>query len=119
GGWADGYSDAVLRMAASFDAPCKALIGPWSHAFPDESVPGPSIGFLQECLRWWDQHLKGIDTGIMDEPRCRLWMQEPVAPAARHPERPGRWVAEEEWPSPRIEELVWGLAERTLIASAG
>ena len=27
-------------------------------------------------------------------------MQEPVAPAARHAERPGRWVAEERWPSP-------------------
>ena len=111
GGWADGYSDAVLRLAASLDAPCKALAGPWSHAFPDDSVPGPSIGFLQECLRWWDQHLKGVDTGIMDEPAFRVWMQEPVAPAVRHAERPGRWVAEERWPSERIEERRLPLGE--------
>ena len=31
-------------------------------------MPGPAIGYLQECLRWWDYWLKGIETGIMDEP---------------------------------------------------
>ena len=64
GGWADGYSEAVLRLLAGLEAPCKGLLGPWSHAFPDEVEPGPAIGFLQECLRWWDRWLKGEDTGI-------------------------------------------------------
>ena len=104
GGWADGYSEAVLRLVAGLRAPAKGLLGPWSHAFPDDVEPGPAIGFLQECLRWWDQWLKGEDTGIADEPILRVWMQEPVAPAARHRERPGRWVAERSWPSPEIEE---------------
>ena len=40
------------------------------------ATPGPAIGFLQEALRWWDQWLKGIDTGIMDEPQYRLWLEE-------------------------------------------
>ena len=35
---------------------------------PYEGVPGPAIGFLQEAVRWWDQWLKGIDSGIMDGP---------------------------------------------------
>ena len=74
---------------AGLGAPSKGLIGPWSHAFPDEVEPGPAIGFLQECLRWWDRWLKGEDTGIEDEPLLRAWMQEPVAPAPRHAERPG------------------------------
>ena len=104
GGWADGYSEAVLRLVAGLGAPSKGLIGPWSHSFPDEVEPGPAIGFLQECLRWWDQWLKGEDTGITHEPLLRVWMQEPVAPAARHVERAGRWVAEEAWPSSDIEE---------------
>jgi uncharacterized protein len=104
GGWADGYSEAVLRLLAGLRAPSKGLLGPWSHAFPDEVVPGPAIGFLRECLRWWDRWLKGEETGIMDEPALRVWMQEPVAPAGRHVERPGRWVAEEAWPSPRTRE---------------
>ena len=66
--------------------------------WPEIGRPGPEIGFLQECVRWWDEHLKGRDTGIMDEPMLRAWMQEPVAPAPDYDERPGRWVAEAAWP---------------------
>ena len=108
GGWADGYSDAAPRLVAGLGAPSKGLIGPWSHDFPDVVQPGPAIGFLQECLRWWDTWLKGEETGMADEPALRAWMQEPVAPGPRHRERPGRWVAELTWPSPQIEERpVW------------
>jgi putative CocE/NonD family hydrolase len=114
GGWADGYTEAVFRLVAGLGAPSKGLIGPWSHAFPDEVEPGPTIGFLQECLRWWDRWLKDEDTGIDDEPRLRVWMQEPVAPAPRHVERPGRWVAEEAWPSARMEERRLWLADGVL-----
>ncbi|MEA2365231.1 MAG: uncharacterized protein QOI32_743 [Thermoleophilaceae bacterium] len=114
GGWDDGYSEAVLRLVAGLGAPSKGLLGPWSHAFPDEVRPGPAIGFLQECLRWWDRWLKDEDTGIDEEPALRVWMQEPVAPAPFHPERPGRWVAEESWPSPAIGERRLWLADGTL-----
>lgn len=119
GGWADGYSEAVLRLLAGLEAPCKGLLGPWSHAFPDDVEPGPAIGFLQECLRWWDRWLKGEDTGIDDEPPLRVWMQEPVVPAARLVERPGRWVAEPGWPSPDIEERRLCLGDRTLDSAPG
>ena len=115
GGWADGYSEAVLRIVAGMGSErAKGLLGPWSHAFPDEVEPGPAIGFLQECLRFWDHTLKGEDTGVMDEPALRVWMQDPVAPAARHVERPGRWVAERSWPSPEIEERRVGLGEERM-----
>ena len=63
GGWADGYSEAVFRLVKGLGPPSKGLLGPWSHAFPDDVEPGPAIGFLQECLRWWDRWLKGVDTG--------------------------------------------------------
>ena len=79
-------------------ARARALVGPWGHMWPEIGRPGPEIGFLQECVRWWDEHLKGRDTGIMDEPMLRAWMQEPVAPAPDYDERPGRWVAEAAWP---------------------
>ena len=71
--------------------------------------PGPAIGFLQECLRWWDHWLKDVDTGVMDEPMLRAWMQEPVRPAGPHAERPGRWVAEGAWPSPGVAAAEWTL----------
>ena len=102
GGWSDGYSNAIPRLIEGLPGPRKGLIGPWSHAFPYDGAPGPAIGFLQECRRWFDHWLKGIDTGIMDEPALRIWMQEPVAPAAHHTERPGRWIAEPAWPPPSV-----------------
>jgi putative CocE/NonD family hydrolase len=111
GGWVDGYTNAVLRLLEGLPGPRKGLIGPWGHCWPEEASPGPSIGFLQECLRWWDHWLKGIDTGIMDEPMLRVWMQGWAEPRASHEERRGRWVAEEAWPSPHIETLRFSLGE--------
>ena len=102
GGWADGYSNSVFRVLANARSPVKGLVGPWGHKYPNFAKPGPQIGFLQECLRWWDHWLKGIDTGIMDEPKLRVWMQDSIEPKPYYEERPGRWVAEENWPSPRI-----------------
>jgi uncharacterized protein len=102
GGWADGYPSAILRFLAGYAGPRKGLIGPWGHLYPHDGLPGPAIGFLQEALRWWDHWLKGIDTGIMDEPMLRVWMHDAVPPRPSYEERPGRWVAETAWPSPDI-----------------
>jgi len=94
GGWADPYSNAIQRMLSGLSCPRKGLIGPWSHEYPQRALPGPQIGFTQECLRWWDYWLKGSETGIMEEPMLRAWMPESVAPKTHHEFRPGRWVAE-------------------------
>jgi uncharacterized protein len=102
GGFADGYTNAVPRLLAELSVPRKGLVGPWAHAFPDDALPGPSIGFLQETLRWWDHWLKGIDTGLMYEPMLRVWMQDSVEPRPSCAVRPGRWVAEPTWPSNRL-----------------
>src|SRR5690606_18586536 len=77
------------------------------------------IGFLQEAVRWWDHWLKGIDSGLMDEPPFRVWMQESVDPKPYYEERPGRWVAEPSWPSPRIEKRRYHLAPGRLDPGAG
>jgi predicted acyl esterase len=115
GGWADGYSNAIPRLLAGLKAPRKGLIGPWAHKYPHFATPGPRIGFLQQCLRWWDHWLKGIDTGIMAEPMYRVWMPESVPPTAQHDERPGRWVAEPAWPSPNIAPQDLALAPGRLL----
>jgi uncharacterized protein len=104
GGWADGYRSAVLRMLEHLRCPRKGLIGPWSHHFPNDDIPpGPAIGFLQECVRWWDHWLKGEPTGIMDEPMLRSWIQEPVEPRPSYRQRPGQWVCDPSWPSANVE----------------
>ncbi|ESX00566.1 peptidase S15 [Mesorhizobium sp. LSJC268A00] len=104
-GWTDGYTNTVPRLLSKLSVPRKGLMGPWGHCYPHSpgAYPGPQIGFLQECLRWWDHWLKGKDTGIMDEPMYRVWMCEPAQPKTFYSERPGRWVAEPSWPSPHIE----------------
>ncbi|MBK6327489.1 MAG: CocE/NonD family hydrolase [Chloroflexi bacterium] len=107
GGWADNYNNSIPRLLAGLSGPRKGLIGPWSHNFPEVGVPGPAIGFLQESLRWWDYWLKGIETGVMDEPMLRTWMQEAVPPEIFRAERAGRWVAEPSWPSPNVREQVY------------
>jgi uncharacterized protein len=104
GGWADGYTNAVFRLMQHLEVPRLGLIGPWGHRYPHTGVPGPAIGFLQELVRWWDHWLKDIDTGIMDEPMLRMWMQDSVPPETSYEHRPGRWIGEPSWPSPQIDE---------------
>lgn len=117
-GWADGYSNAVFRLLSHLTVPRQGLIGPWSHKYPHLGIPGPAIGFLQEALRWWDQWLKGITTGIMEEPMLRAWMQDSVPPTTYYDFRPGRWVAEPSWPSPHIETRQFTLAPARIVPAA-
>ncbi len=115
-GWADGYSNAVFRLLEGLQGPRKGLIGPWGHKYPHLGIPGPAIGFLQEALRWWDTWLKGRDTGIMDEPMLRVWMQDSVPPTTQYCFRPGRWVSEPGWPSPNISALSYCLTPGRMLA---
>lgn len=102
-GWADGYTNAVFRLMQTLEGPRKGLVGPWSHKYPHKGIPGPAIGFLQECVRWWDHWMKGKETGIDQEPMLTVWSQDSVPPSTGYEHRPGRWVALEGWPSKRIE----------------
>lgn len=119
GGWADAYTNAVPRLLAGLRVPCLGLLGPWGHMMPHEGVPGPAVDFLQEAVRWWDQWLKGIDSGIMQEPLLRVWMQEYVPPATFHAVRPGRWVGEAAWPPATVETLPLVLRGDGSLESAG
>ena len=90
GGWADGYTNAVLRLLDGLDAPCRGIIGPWAHQYPYAGRPGPAIGFLQEAVRWWDQWLNGIDRGVLREPKLRVWLQRYSNPQPQM--WPGEWL---------------------------
>ena len=117
GGWTDPYTNAVPRLLEGLSVPRKGLIGPWSHSYPHTAVPHPAIGFLQECLRWWDHWLKGMDTGIMNEPMLRVWMPESVAPAPLETDWPGRWVAETSWPPAHITPRALFFSDSSLVSS--
>ncbi|KAF2478747.1 Alpha/Beta hydrolase protein [Neohortaea acidophila] len=118
GGWSDPYSNSIFDMMKNFSCPRKALVGPWGHLYPNFASPKPRIGFLQEALRWWDQHLKGKETGIMNEPAIRCWMQDTVPPQRHFEERPGHWVAESSWPSDNTEHRSMALAPGKLVSES-
>lgn len=105
GGWADAYTNAVPRLVAKASAPVRALVGPWGHIYPHDGAPGPTIGFLQEAARWWRATLGGRAEGAFDDAVYRAWMPERVPPGFEG-DRPGRWVGESAWPSPRIAPRV-------------
>jgi putative CocE/NonD family hydrolase len=119
GGWGDAYSNAVPRLLARLKAPCRGIVGPWLHKYPHFAVPGPAIGFLQEALRWWDHWLKGIETGVMNEPAYRAYIQESVPPRSFYEWRDGRWVTEPSWPSENIKGHMLQLGEHELTGGTG
>ena len=59
---------------------------------PTPSPRKPMGAYHGEALRWYDHHLKGLDTGVMDGPPIQLWI-------------PGleRWRSEWEWPLARTD----------------
>ncbi|MFB6652927.1 CocE/NonD family hydrolase [Streptomyces microflavus] len=111
GGWHDPYRDTVLRLVEHLDpGQVRGIIGPWSHQYPDRGLPpGPAIGFLQETLRWWDQHLKNKETGVMREPLLRSWISGSHPPATVYETLPGRWVGDASWPSENVSPVAYAL----------
>jgi putative CocE/NonD family hydrolase len=113
GGWTDAYRNAILRFLQGYRGPCKGLIGPWAHDYPEDGAPGPAIGFLQEAVRWWDYWLKGDDNGIMDEPKLRAWLPEARRPAPGYLMLPGRWLAADGWPAAQVQTRGYRLGPGT------
>jgi len=111
GGWHDGYRNTPSHVVENLKVPAKAIVGPWIHKYPHYAGPQPAIGFLQEAKRWWDKWLKDEDTGVEDDPAYRAYLMDSVEPKRWLPERPGRWIAEKEWPSPNIADEAWHLGE--------
>lgn len=100
GGWTDGYSDAILRLMASLSVPRRGLIGPWTHVYPNWGMPGPAIGFLQECVGWWRRWLaEGEDpVPVRDETRLDVWIGEKLEADARCLKIGGGWASLDHWP---------------------
>ena len=98
GGWGDAYKNAVSHLVSNLKTPVKGIIGPWVHKYPHFAAPEPKIGFLHEALRWWDQWLKGVETGAENDPKYTVYLMDGVRPKAWYSERPGVWVNEDDWP---------------------
>lgn len=116
-GQIDSYRDFLPRLLANLEVPRKGLMGPWGHKYPQLADAGPGLDWVTEEVRWWTQWLLGVDTGIMDEPMLRVFMEERTAAEVWPRDVPGRWVTEPSWPAPHVRPRTWflnidGLSEK-------
>ena len=71
---------------ANLDVPKKLMLTGPAH------LERPFHSFHQEILKWYDHWLKGIDTGIMREPRVKYWVMGE-----------NTWRCADDWPLPETE----------------
>jgi putative CocE/NonD family hydrolase len=118
GGWYDGYRDVIPRALEHAGGPVKAMIGPWSHTWPHLPYPQPGMEWRADGVRWFDHWLKGIDTGIMREPRFAVYVRDwhPPGPYLEH--APGKWRWEDGWPIERSHDRVTHLRDDHTLGSA-
>jgi putative CocE/NonD family hydrolase len=105
GGWADAYRNTVFRLVENLSSPCKGLVGPWAHVYPNIAYPNPKMDYVKESVRWWDRWLKNIDNGIMREPKLQYYLMGAVKPAVDYSRREGSWQGTTSWPSASIEQI--------------
>jgi predicted acyl esterase len=67
---------------------------------PPAYTDRPFYQFAWELLRWYDCWLKGIDTGIMDEPNIRLFIQGA-----------NEWLTGDDFPLPQTKFIPFNLHE--------
>jgi putative CocE/NonD family hydrolase len=104
GGWYDGYRDSIPRMLEKLKAPAWAIVGPWNHSGPDSDNPGPAIEWRREAVRFFDQFLKGKDTGFATQPRLAVYVRHSYPPGADRKTIPGEWRYEQGWPIRRSKD---------------
>lgn len=101
-GWADGYKNMAFRTLEQLDAPCHVLVGPWSHMYPDSSVPGPTIDSVTEMIAWWDRWLRDdTSSPAASWPSVRAYMRRPTHPEPTLAIHKGEWWGEPAWPAAR------------------
>ncbi len=94
-GWYDGagYSNSAITRFLTLPGPHhRLLLGPWDHGArsnvsPWRSQNGSDFPLLAEVLRFFDHHLRGLDTGLDQE--------EPVHYFTIHQEE---WQSSNTWP---------------------
>jgi len=101
GGLANFCGLRERAMTAEARGHQKLLVGPWAHLFPYTNPTSQGTGDIdfgrnalidlhETQLRWFDYWLKGMDTGIVEEPVVKIFvMGENV------------WREENEWPLAR------------------
>ncbi len=124
-GWYDIYTSQQPMLYASLgSSPQKMMIGPWIHS-------GGYGGELHkaEFLRWYDHWLKGMETGVMDEPPVHYYVmvgnhtlpEDAAVESSLDEERAedaSTWLATDAWPPPGLSMRRLALAADGALADA-
>ncbi|MCC7273007.1 MAG: CocE/NonD family hydrolase [Alphaproteobacteria bacterium] len=114
-GWMDGagYTNAATaRFRALRNTEKRLLLGPWDHGArtnvsPGRDGPRPRFEMHAEMLRFFDQHVAGIETGLADEPPVRYFTMIEE-----------KWKAAAAWPPPAAATTLFLAADGALAAAA-
>jgi len=114
-GWADGYRNNTFRTIEQLTPPTRLLAGPWSHAAPTSSAPGPRIDHVPEMAAFFAEHLttSSAQQDIRSEwPAAHTWFARfSHAPSPVLDMVPGEWRCDT-WPSPRSSTRELALQDR-------
>lgn len=105
-------SDGWLETVKKTGVPLHVWFGQWVHAYPqsgDCAAGKPCRGdfWEQALLAWFDQFLKGKDTGILDAPAVQLQADD------------GVWRHEQTWPPATTALAIHPQADGTLTLTTG
>jgi uncharacterized protein len=107
GGWFDSFLQGTLDNFIKMSGDCipddvrsrqRLVMGPWLHGTEGRSTGDVDFGADAAIetrkleLRWFDSQLKGIDNGVLKEPRVKIFVMGI-----------NRWRDENEWPLARTE----------------
>jgi putative CocE/NonD family hydrolase len=112
-GWYDLFERGTLHnylgLASRHKSPTKLLMGPWVHGIGPRASGDADFGaaaevdMIAEQQRWFDQVLLGKNTGVLDEPRVRVFVMGGGSGLRNDKgfmEDGGRWLATTAWPPP-------------------
>lgn len=102
-GHVDCWPNTVSRLLQNLSSPVRGLQGAWCHRYPHMGIPGPTVDFLSDALRWFDHWMKGKNNGVMDEAAYQVYLQDSVRPQTYYDTRPGRWIGLSAWPSDEVQ----------------
>lgn len=101
GGWRDELRDQGLIAQANIPG-ARVLIGNWLHCEND------GFALAEEALRFFDRHLKGIDTGIDRDDPVHYFVVGAGAEAK------GEWRSTRQWPLPQARRNDFALTAQGL-----
>lgn len=115
-GWADSYTNALFHLLERLKVPCKAICGPWVHAYPQDGTPLPKMNFLRAATNWWDHWMKGAtNNDVTSWPALQAYIEDSLPPCTSKPVAPGKWVALDKWVNAEVPTVQYGLGVGRLL----